>query len=106
MNPKFVIPKIVRDNILFLVNYMKPRDYYGDLIPEIKQRLEFFQFMEIDRLAKSFEPKVDYRIILPLIVHLIATGVLNVNISKKINPTCQVSLGTIFNEVSLLFEKE
>lgn len=106
VNPKTTIPRIVKENILNLVNYLRPREYYNDLIPEIKQRLEFFQSIEVLRLAKSFEPKIDYRYVLPLIFHLIATGVLMADLSKNVDSTSHVSLGTLYNEISSLFDKE
>ncbi|KRF06044.1 hypothetical protein ASG89_20080 [Paenibacillus sp. Soil766] len=106
VNPKVTIPEIIKENILWLVNYLRPREYFSDLIPEVKRRVEYLHKVEVIRLAKSFEPKVDYRHVLPLIFHLIATGILITNINRKIDHTSEVSFGTIFDDINLLFEKE
>jgi hypothetical protein len=106
VNPKVTIPAIIKENILWLVNYLRPREYYSDLIPEVNRRVKYLHKVEVIRLAKSFEPKVDYRHALPLIFHLIATGVLITNINKKIDQTSEVSFGTIFDDINLLFERE
>ncbi|MBA2939866.1 hypothetical protein HZF08_16255 [Paenibacillus sp. CGMCC 1.16610] len=106
VNPKITMPEIIKENILWLVNYLRPREYYSALIPEVRRRVEYLHKVEVLRLAKSFEPRMDYRHVLPLIFHLIATGVLITNISKRIDQTSEVSYGTIFNDINLLFEKE
>jgi hypothetical protein len=105
VNPKFTIPEIIKDNILFLVNYLKPRDYYADLLPELHRRIEYLVHVEVMRLAKSFEPRIDYRYVLPLIFHLIATGVLKTDLNSKVDSNSEVAFGTIFDDVELLFEK-
>ncbi|MGG1515533.1 hypothetical protein ABE504_08975 [Paenibacillus oryzisoli] len=104
VNPKVSIPEIIKDNILWLVNYLRPREYYCDLIPEIIRRINYLHKVEVIRVAKSFEPKVDYRHVLPLIFHMIATGTLVTNINKKIDHTSEVSFGSLFHDINLLFE--
>ncbi|KRE48404.1 hypothetical protein [Paenibacillus sp. Soil724D2] len=105
VNPKVTIPEIIKENILWLVNYLRPREYFSDLIPEVNRRVKYLHKVEVIRLAKSFEPKVDYRHVLPLIFHLIAAGSLSTNINKKIDHSSEVSLGTIFDDINLLIER-
>ncbi|WP_088835165.1 hypothetical protein [Paenibacillus tyrfis] len=103
VNPKVSIPSIVKENILSLVNYLRPREYYGDLVPEVNRRIAYQGKVEVIRLAKSFEPKLDYRFVLPLIFHLIASGSLMTNINKKVDHTSEVTVGTIFSDIKQLF---
>lgn len=106
VNPKVTIPDVIIDNILTLINYLRPRDYFSNLIPELMRRVEYINKVEVIRLAKSFEPKVDYRFVLPLIFHLIATGNLFTDINKKVDSTSDVTKGSIFAELNKLYEKE
>lgn len=106
VNPKVTIPEIIKENILFLVNYLRPRDYFADLIPEVNRRVQYLHKVDVLRLAKSFEPKLDYRHVLPLIYHLIATGSLITDISKKVDSSSEVAFGTIFHEIDQLFERK
>lgn len=105
VHPKLSIPLVIRNNILFLMNYLEPRHHFKDWLPELHYRLMSKRKWEIYSLAKSFEIKVDHRAILPIIYHLVAKGVLRVDLSSKIDHTSEVSFGSVFQEIDLLFSK-
>lgn len=106
VHPKISIPLVIRNNIEFLINYLQPRFYYNDWLPELTYRLEHFKNIDIYRLAKSFEPKIDHRHILPIIYHLIATGMLKTDLTKKVDHTSFVTFGSVDEEISQLIEME
>lgn len=106
VHPKIMIPTTIKNNIGFLINYLEPRYYFDNWLPELLYRMEHLKRTDIYRLAKTFEPKIDHRHILPIIYHLVSTGLLKTNISKKIDHKSEVSFGSIFQEMSQLFEWE
>jgi hypothetical protein len=106
VHPKIMIPANMIYNIEFLINFLEPRYYYNDWLPEMHYRIGLLKKTEIYCLAKSFEPKIDHRYILPIIYHLIAIGILITDISKKIDHKSEVSLGSIFQGLYHLFTWE
>lgn len=106
IKPKEAIPKDVVSNVVFLLNYLKPRKHYDQWVSEVLYKMKLVQQTKVIELAKGFSAKVDFRFILPLIYHLIARGSLHTNLYKPINEKSQVQLGSLVNDIFKLFEKD
>ncbi|MBT2716958.1 TnsA endonuclease N-terminal domain-containing protein [Bacillus sp. ISL-57] len=100
------LPDVIKSNILFLSNYMRPRSYFVKWEQELLQKLLYRTEISVIELAKGFSSKGDYRVILPLIYHLIAKGKLKVNINIDINDKSIVQLGNISDDLKLFIQEE
>ncbi|WP_205628725.1 hypothetical protein, partial [Acinetobacter baumannii] len=69
-------------NVLFLWNYIKPRKNFEILIPEIIHKLNFIQQSTVNEVARSFSARIDFRLVLPVVYHMICTGVLTTDFTK------------------------
>lgn len=103
VRPK-TLPKVVKDNILFIMHYRNPRPGFNMWIPEVLKKSEFFNNPTIIYLAKSFMSKADYRDILPVIYHLIFLGKLKVNICEPLNEHSVVVPGDLSHELKQYIE--
>ncbi|WP_409303946.1 TnsA endonuclease N-terminal domain-containing protein [Peribacillus sp. SCS-155] len=80
-----MLPKEVIYNINYLHGFTRPRrafKYWGE---EVMERIKFFEESSIDEICTSFAPKADPLMIKPIIYHLIAKGILHVDLYKKIS---------------------
>jgi hypothetical protein len=105
IKPKEAIPKDIISNVVFLLNYLKPRKHYEQWIPEVLNKMTYIQQIKVVELAKGFSAKIDFRFILPVIYHLIARGNLNTDLYKPINEKSEVQLGSLVNDIFMLFER-
>ncbi|BDH63550.1 hypothetical protein MTP04_36800 [Lysinibacillus sp. PLM2] len=93
------LPKNILYNIKFLQGAIRKRKRFDEWIPEIIYRVEHMKGVTIDELASSFSPKVNPLLILPAIYHLIATGFLQINITKEIDQYSEVRLKKLNEEL-------
>lgn len=100
------IPDVIISNVFLLTNFLKPRKHYEKFIPEVFKKMKYIEQTTVIGLAKSFSAKVDYRFVLPVIYYLIGNGSLRTNLDKHINEKSEVQLGSILNDLNLLFEKK
>lgn len=100
------LPDVIKSNILLLNRFLKPRTYYRYLEFELLQKVAYLTEITVLDLAKSFTAKVDYRMVLPLVYHLIAKGKLKTNINVNIDEKSIVQIGNIIEEIGYLYEKE
>ncbi|MFJ7993851.1 hypothetical protein ACIQY5_16950 [Peribacillus frigoritolerans] len=89
------LPEVIKSNILLLRHFQRPRTYYTSWEKELVQKISYLSGVSILELANSFSGKTDYRLILPLVYHLITRGVLKTNINVDINEKSIVQLGNI-----------
>ncbi|EOR20208.1 hypothetical protein A499_25173 [Niallia nealsonii AAU1] len=95
VTPKENLPDIIKSNILFLWNFLKPRKNTESWLREIEEKITYLDEITVIELAKSFSGKIDYRAILPLIWHLVSIGKLQVNLMKKFDQYSDVKMGNI-----------
>jgi hypothetical protein len=100
------LPDVIKSNILLLNRFLKPRSYYPKWEEELMQKVAYLSEITVLDLAKSFSGKVDYRMILPLVYHLIAKGQLRTNINFDIDEKSLVQIGNIVNGLENLFDKD
>lgn len=105
IQPK-MLPEVLKSNVLTLSGFLRTRGYYTSLEAEAIQKLRCLGEAKIIDLARSFIPKTDYRLILPLIFHLIARGRIKTNIYSEINEKSTVALGSMHQELAGLFNLE
>lgn len=91
------LPKNFINNINFLFGFLKKRKSYDLWTSKLIERLTNLQRVSISDLATSFSEEIDPLLILPIVYHLIATGIFYVDLYVKINEYSDV---TIQNEVS------
>ncbi|KGR89282.1 hypothetical protein CD30_17405 [Ureibacillus massiliensis 4400831 = CIP 108448 = CCUG 49529] len=100
---KVIYPKKLPQNILYNIKFLqgaiRKRKRFDEWIPEIIYRVEHMKGVTIDELASSFSPKVNPLLILPAIYHLIATGILQINITKEIDQYSEVRLKKLNEEL-------
>ncbi|GGM39215.1 hypothetical protein GCM10011351_26710 [Paraliobacillus quinghaiensis] len=101
-----LIPEVVKSNVLFLWNYIKERRNFSLWIPEITQKLHYLDKVSVIYLARSFSGRTDFRIILPIIYHLIATGHFYTDFLVPINEKSVISLGDFSGQLLEFFELE
>ncbi len=95
------LPEVIQSNINMLVGFLKRRKTYSQWEELVLYKLESLGGCSIVDLARSFTSHVDYRVILPLIYHLIAGGKFEINISEPINEHQQVRIGNIMNTINI-----
>lgn len=78
------LPKVIDQNITFLVGFTKKRFGLTENIEELLSRVRFFGEISIKELAASFRHKKHPLQIMPFIYHLIAIGVFNVDLRSPI----------------------
>ncbi|MBM6616190.1 hypothetical protein [Bacillus suaedaesalsae] len=93
--PKSELPEVIKSNMLFLWNFIKIRKNYEPWIKEIEDKVLNISEITVLDLAKSFSAKVDYRLILPIIWHLVSVGRLNTDINKPLDQHSLVVIGNI-----------
>ncbi|OCT12539.1 hypothetical protein A8709_32475 [Paenibacillus pectinilyticus] len=105
VHPK-LIPSKVQSNLILLMNYMKPREYYDAWIPEILNKMLYLKNPTVEHLAKSFSAKIDHRDILPIIYHLIFRGDLRTDIFIPVNICSVLELGDLSKDLITYFHLE
>lgn len=93
------LPEVVVRNLKFLNPYLKKRKSYSQWVDQVMNKLFYLQSSSVLDLARSFTASVDFRYILPVVYHLIATGVFNVNLQKTINEHSLVTLGNFSGQL-------
>ncbi|MFF2912781.1 hypothetical protein [Paenibacillus sp. NPDC057934] len=97
------LPEKVLINLKFLSQFRKSRKYYKQWIGQVMNKASYLEGASIIELALSFSGLTDYRIILPLIFHLITKGQLGVNILEKVSEQSRFSVGNVMNPFELAF---
>ncbi|WP_379134397.1 hypothetical protein [Paenibacillus sp. sgz500958] len=104
-----IYPKTLPDKVLlnlkFLSQFRKSRKYYEQWIDQVMNKAAYLEGVSIIELALSFSGITDFRIILPLIYHLIANGKLWVNILEQVSEQTIVSVGNVLNPFELVFQQ-
>jgi hypothetical protein len=100
------IPEVIKNNILLLWNYIKPRKRTEYLVEEILHKMNFINEIRIIDLAMSFSAKVDFRFVLPVIYYLIANGELKVNFTQPISQFSTITNGSISIQIADYFITE
>ncbi|MFF0830695.1 hypothetical protein ACFYU8_28015 [Brevibacillus sp. NPDC003359] len=93
------LPEVVVRNLKFLNPYLKKRKSYSQWVDQVINKLSYLETSSVLDLARSFTASVDFRYILPVVYHLIATGVFNVNLQKTINEHTLVTLGNFSGQL-------
>ncbi|MDQ0873865.1 hypothetical protein QFZ77_002524 [Paenibacillus sp. V4I3] len=101
-----LIPSKVQSNLILLMNYMKPREYYDAWIQEILNKMLYLKNPTVEHLAKSFSAKIDHRDILPIIYHLIFRGDLRTDIFIPVNNCSVLELGDLSKDLITYFHLE
>ena len=93
---KVIYPKKLPENILYNIKFLqgaiRKRKRFEEWIPEILYRVEHMKQVTINELASSFSTKENPLLVMPAVYHLIATGVLQIDITKKIDQYSEVRL--------------
>ncbi|MEK5282577.1 MULTISPECIES: TnsA endonuclease N-terminal domain-containing protein [Paenibacillus] len=106
---KYVViyPKTLPDKVLinlkFLSQFRKSREYYKQWIDQVMNKAGYLEGASIIELALSFSGLTDFRIILPMIYHLIANGKLGTNILEKVSEQSTFSVGNVMNPFEQAF---
>lgn len=86
---KVIYPKKLPENILFNIKFLqgsiRKRKGFEEMIPDIVNRLEKCSETTIYELAYSFASEINPLSILPVIYHLIATGVFHIDLTNPIS---------------------
>ncbi|QIC07169.1 hypothetical protein GOP56_17140 [Brevibacillus sp. 7WMA2] len=98
------LPDNITRNLKFLTPYLKKRTTYDKWIDEIILKLSTMRNSTILDLALSFSAKTDFRYILPIIYHLIASGVIYSNIQEVLNESSVICLGNYANHLLLYLD--
>lgn len=96
IHPK-TLPEIIQSNLNLLFGFLKTRKNFALLEEQVLLKVEFHQELSIIDLAKSFTGKWDFRIVLPVIYHLIAAGKLKTNLNNPLNEHCLLQRGNILS---------
>jgi hypothetical protein len=93
------LPEVVVRNLKFLNPYLKKRNSYSQWTDQVINKLCYLEASSVLDLARSFAASVDFRFILPVVYHLIATGVFSVNFQKTINEHTLVTIGNLSGQL-------
>lgn len=100
------LPKTILKNIQSLQGAIKLRKGFNLWIPEVLKRLGYFKSSTIIELAKSFTTEVNPLIIIPIIYHLIAQGLITTNLYKEIDEYSEIRVGSIMKQLTnFIFEE-
>ncbi|MEK3717407.1 TnsA endonuclease N-terminal domain-containing protein [Paenibacillus sp. FSL R7-0333] len=103
-----IYPKTLPDKVLVNLNFLAPfrksRKYYKHWIDQVMNKAAYLEGASIIELALSFSGLTDYRIILPMIYHLITNGKLGVNILERVSEQSKFSIGNVMNPFELAFQ--
>jgi hypothetical protein len=58
----------------------------------------------VNEVARSFSARVDFRLVLPVVYHMICTGLLTTDFIKPINEQSIVSIGSSSTQILEFFE--
>jgi hypothetical protein len=99
------LPDVIQANINLLHGFLKKRKTYDYWQDQILIKIQYLQECTILDLARSFSSNVDFRVILPVIYHLIASGYLTYNISKPIGENQTVKIGNLMCQLNPHFNE-
>ncbi|NOU84137.1 hypothetical protein GC101_35395 [Paenibacillus sp. LMG 31459] len=97
------LPEKVLINLKFLSQFRKSRKYYEQWIDQVMIKASYLEGVSIIELALSFSGITDFRIILPIIYHLIAKGKLGIDILEKVSEQSKFSAVNVMNPFELAF---
>lgn len=101
-----VLPKIIQTNINLLEGFIKKRRNTDQWIPHLVKRLNQLGKSSIIDLAFEFSHRVDPLHVLPIVYHLIATGVFSVNLHERITENSEITHLPFVDQFSNLFMEE
>lgn len=93
------LPDVIQSNINLLHGFLKQRKTYSQWQGQVLQKLNYLKESTIIELARSFSSSCDYRVILPLIYHLIASGYLTYDISQQLDGKQYVRVGNLMKQL-------
>ncbi|MCR8633206.1 TnsA endonuclease C-terminal domain-containing protein [Paenibacillus radicis (ex Xue et al. 2023)] len=99
------LPDVIQSNINLLHGFLKHRKTYSQWKGQILHRLNYLEESTIIELARSFSSSVDFRVVLPAIYHLIASGSLTYNISKPLSENQLVKVGNLMCQLNTHFQE-
>lgn len=97
--PRKELPMVIESNILFLWNFLKQRKNVDLWFEESEQKMLYIQETSIIELAKSFSAKIDYRLILPVIWHMVSIGRFRCDLTKPLDQYSEVRIGNISDQL-------
>lgn len=100
------MPVVIQSNINLLHGFLKQRKTYIIWQDQVLMKLEHLAYCSILDLARSFSSFIDYRVILPVIYHLIAKGHLSINLSQAIDEKQIVKKGNLLSQLNQHFQEE
>lgn len=89
------ISKCISKNMQFIFGHLKERKYYKEITPIIEQIVAKREVTSIHDVIKSLESQYSEMFIIPTLYHLIAKGVLLVDLTEIINDRSMIRLGSI-----------
>jgi hypothetical protein len=101
-----VLPKVIQTNIKFLEGFIKKRKNADLWIPELVRRINQLGKSSIVDLAYDFSLRIDPLFILPIIYHLIATGVFSISLHERITEYSEVTNIPFINQFSNILIEE
>ena len=101
VRPKSIPPQVAQ-NAKFLMGFLKPRMGFEAIIPKVIARMNFMGSTTIDELSRGFQGLAHPLLVLPVIYHLIATGVLKVKVHAPIDECSEIRVasGTVGKNLS------
>lgn len=86
------MPRIVIKNLEFLVTFLRQRDYYSILEPNLIRTMKRLKALTVRQLSEYVPEGYQAPFVYPLIYHLIAKGKLSLDLEKKITLDTRVEL--------------
>lgn len=88
------ISPVVAKNAERLVGYLKPRDWYETLLPQVVSRLAFHGSSTVGELASGFQPNFHYLQVIPAVYYLIANGTFSVMLDLPVNESSTITINS------------
>jgi hypothetical protein len=95
-----IMPEEIKSNLNFLFGFLKRRKSFTTLQSQVLLKVESYQEISILDLARSFVGITDFRVVLPLIYHLIAVGKLKINLAERIHEYRIVRIGSVLDQLN------
>lgn len=91
------MPPVLSRNIRFLKNFIKERSYFSKWEEQVAYRLVCLESSTVQNLADSFSNEFHPLLIKPLVFHLIAKGVFQVDVDQVIGSSSIVTINQLMN---------
>lgn len=97
------LPNIILNNIEFLSGFIRKRNEFDEIIPKLVSRLTLTGTSTVNELAKSMENEISHIHCLPVIFHLIATQVFDIDANSSINGCSYIKIASQESTLSSIF---